>query len=158
MDRDANLRRHLIAPLRWKSAHVDFDTAVKGLSPRLRGVRPDGMPYSIWQLVEHVRLAQRDILDFCRDPEYREPKWPDDYWPVDAAPPDGKAWQRSLASFRADRRELERLFSSRSLDLLERVPNGDGQTWLRECLLVADHNAYHVGEIVAVRRMLGAWP
>ncbi len=152
-----SLRRHLARLLRWKDAHVDFDTAVKGVPPRLRGVRLQDVPYSLWQLLEHLRLAQRDILDFCVDPAYRAPTWPDDYWPESPVPPSAKAWQQSVAAFRADRRRLERLLADPALDLFAKIPHGEGQTYLREFLLVADHDAFHVGQIVLLRRLLGAW-
>ncbi len=152
-----SLRNHLTALLNWQDAHVDFDTAVKGLPPRLRGVQPPGLPYSAWQLVEHLRLAQWDILDFCVDPAYRAPKWPEAYWPKSPAPPTPKAWQQSIAAVRADRRSFERLLTDPALDLFAQIPHGEGQTYLREFLLVADHNAFHVGQILVVRRLLGAW-
>lgn len=151
------LRAHLIRLLDWHDAHVDFDAAVKDLAPELRGVRPAGLPYSPWRLLEHLRLTQRDILDFCRNPDYAQPTWPDDYWPESDAPPDSGAWERSIAGFRADRDELRRLAADPDVDLFARVPQGEGQTYLRELLLVADHNAYHLGEMVVVRRLLGAW-
>jgi uncharacterized damage-inducible protein DinB len=154
---DDALRAHLRKLLDWQDAHASFDAAVDDVPPELRGKRPEGLPYSPWQLLEHLRLAQRDILDFCRDPEYAERKWPDDYWPADPMPPSAGAWDESVAAFRADRRELQRLASDPALDLFARIPHGDGQTYLRELLLVADHNAYHVGQLVAVRRLLGAW-
>lgn len=151
-----SLRSQLAALLNWQDAHVDFDTAVKGLPPRLRGVRPQGLPYSAWQLLEHLRLAQRDILEFCVDPAYRAPKWPDAYWPKSPAPPTPKAWQQSIAAVRADRRRLEKLIADPALDLSAKIPHGEGQTYLREFLLVADHNAFHLGQLVIVRRLLGA--
>lgn len=151
------LRKHLATLLRWQDAHIDFDTAVKGFPPRLRGVQPPGLPYSAWQLLEHLRLAQRDILDFCMDPDYRAPKWPDDYWPKSPAPHSPKNWQQSVAAVRADRRSLEKLIADPTLDLYARIPHGKGQTYLREILLVADHNAFHVGQLVILRRLLGAW-
>jgi uncharacterized damage-inducible protein DinB len=154
---DDALRAHLRKLLDWQDAHASFDAAVEDVPPGLRGKRPDGLPHSPWQLLEHLRLAQRDILDFCRDSEYAERKWPDDYWPADPEPPSPDAWDESVAAFRADRRELQRLASDPALDLFAEIPHGDGQTYLRELLLVADHNAYHVGQLVAVRRLLGAW-
>lgn len=154
---DRTFRDRLTAPLRWRDAHVDLDAALRGVPARLRGVRPHGLPYSLWELVEHVRLAQRDILDFCRNPDYREPGWPEDYWPGSPEPPDPRAWQRSLAAIRADRRELERLFRDPALDLGARIPHGQGQTYLRECLLAADHAAFHTGQVVVLRRLLGIW-
>jgi len=151
------LRKQLVKLLSWGEAHVDFDRAVKGIPPRLLGVQPKNLPYSLWQLLEHLRLAQRDILEFCRNPKYLAPKWPEDYWPAKPAPPNAGAWQKSVAAFRADRRELVALIADPSVDLHARIPHGDGQTYLREILLVADHGAFHMGQIVAVRRLLKAW-
>lgn len=152
------LRSQLIRLLDWHDAHVDFDAAVKDLAPALRGLCPEGLPYSPWRLLEHLRLTQRDILDFCRDPAYVAPTWPHDYWPESDAPPDADAWERSIAAFRDDRDQLKRLAADSAVDLFAPVPQGEGQTYLRELLLVADHNAYHLGELVVVRRLLGAWP
>jgi len=155
---DDPLRAHLIRLLDWQDAHVDFDTAVKDLAPELRGVRPVGLPYSPWRLLEHLRRTQSDILEFCRNPAYVAPTWPDDYWPEADGPPDDGAWERSVAGFQEDREALKRLAADPEVDLFARVPQGSGQTFLRELLLVADHTAYHVGELVVVRRLLGAWP
>ncbi len=154
---DAALRRHLRTLLDWRDAHAGFDAAVKGLPPRLRGVVPDGLTHSAWQLVEHMRLAQADILEFCVNPRYREQKWPDDHWPRDAAPRRRSDWTRSIAAFRRDRRAMQRLAANRKVDLFAAIPHGSGQTYLREILLAADHTAYHVGQLVLVRRALGAW-
>jgi DinB superfamily len=151
------LRAQLVKLLSSGEAHVDFDRAVKGIPSKLLGVRPKGLPYSLWQFLEHIRIAQRDILDFCRNPKYRAPKWPEDYWPASPAPPNARAWGRSVAAFRADRRAFARMITRPSLRLYTRIPHGNGQTYLREILLAADHNAFHLGEIVAVRRLLGAW-
>ena len=155
---DHALRAHLVRLLGWHDAHVDFDAAVTGLRRELLGSRAAGLPYSPWEIVEHLRFTQRDILDFCRHPGYAEPIWPEEYWPISAEPPSYEAWDRSVAEFRADREELKRLAEDEALDLLATIPHGSGQTYLRELLLVADHNAYHVGQLVAVRRLLGAWP
>lgn len=157
MDRDKSLRDHLRTLLDWQDAHVDFDAAVEGIPPAMRGAAPDGLPYSAWQLVEHLRLTQRDILDFCRDPAYVEPP-PEDYWPRSAVPPSQSAWEESIAGFRRDRHELKQLALDEAVNLFDRIPHGTGQTYLRELLLVADHNAYHVAQLVAVRRCLGVWP
>ena len=151
------IRQQLAAALAWHDAHVDLERAVKGLPPDARGRKPHGLPYSPWQLLEHLRLAQRDILDFCRDPKYVEPKWPDDYWPKNEAPPDPAAWDASVAAFRRDVAETQRLATDARVDLNAKIPHGSGQTYLRELLLILDHNAYHVGELVAVRRALGVW-
>ena len=156
-DPTAVLREQLAKLLDWEDAHAGFDKAVADLPPALRGVTPPGLPYSPWQYLEHVRLAQRDILDFCRDPDYAAKKWPDDYWPKQAAPPTAAAWDESAAAFRADRAALQRLAADPAVDLFARLPNGKGQTFLREILLAADHTAYHLGQLIAARRVLGAW-
>ena len=152
------LRSWLARVLDWEEAHASFDTAVADLPGKLRGSRPDGLPYSPWQLVEHMRLTQNDVLEFCRPATYVERQWPADYWPKEAAPPSAGAWEESLAGFRKDRAALISMARDPSIDLLAAVPNGRGeQTYARELLLVADHTAYHVGELVVVRRLLGAW-
>lgn len=156
-ERDASLRDHLRKLLDWGDAHVTFDAAIEGLPAKLRGVAPDGLPYSIWQLVEHLRLVQFDILDFCVNASYEERAFPDDYWPKSVEPPSARAWTASVARFRQDREAMAALLDDRELDLFATIPHGTGQTYLREFLLVADHTAYHLGEIVAIRRLLGAW-
>ena len=152
------LRQQLSKALAWHDARVDFEGAVKGLSARVRGRRPSGVPHSPWEIVEHLRRAQHDILDFCVNPRYSEMKWPDDYWPRDPAPPSDAAWRASIQAFRRDQKSLQALAANRKVDLFAPIPHGSGQTYLRELVLVIDHTAYHVGELVAVRRMLGAWP
>ena len=149
------LRDQLSRLLDWGDAHVTFDKAVEGIPPELRGRRPDGMPHSPWELVEHMRIAQHDILEFCVNPDYTEMKWPDDYWPSSAEPTTAQ-WEQSLGDYRADCEALKQLATDS--DLFARIPHGSGQTFLREILLVADHTAYHVGQLVLVRRALGAWP
>jgi hypothetical protein len=157
MDPSQSLRDHLLRLLDWRDAHADFDAAVADLPPDRAGVRPAGLPYSPWELLEHLRICQRDILDFCRDPAYAEKKWPDDYWPSDPAPPSPGAWDASAAAFRADREAMKQLVADPAVDLFATIPHGQGQTYLREALLVADHNAYHLGQLIVVRRLLGAW-
>lgn len=152
------LREHLARLLDWKDAHATFDAAVRDVPAALRGRRAAGLPHSPWELLEHIRVTQRDILDFCVAPKYEERAWPDDYWPADAAPPTAKAWDESVRACLADREQLKELAHDASIDLFAPVPNGTGQTYLRELLLVADHNAYHAGQLVLVRRALGAWP
>jgi|SRR5215213_3054485 len=144
--------------LDWEDAHAGFDKVVGGLAPKLQGQVPAGLPYSPWQLLEHIRLTQEDILEFCLNPSYQERQWPDDYWPKSPSPPSLDAWGRSVAGFRRDREALKRLALNQEIDLLEKVPAGEDQTYLRELLLAADHTAYHLGELVVVRRALGAWP
>jgi hypothetical protein len=153
---DGALRRQISDFLAWHEAHARFDDAVKGVPATLRGVIPDGLPYSLWQLLEHIRFTQADILEFCTSRRYRTKKWPADYWPSGAAPP-GQAWTLAIRGVRADRTALQRLARDPAIDLLAPVPQGSGQTYLRELLLVADHTAVHVGELIAVRRLLGIW-
>jgi len=155
---NSELRDHVAKLLDWQEAHVGFDRAVADLAEPLRGRVPPGLPYSPWQLVEHLRITQHDILDFCRNPAYRELSWPDDYWPRSPAPPSGSAWDESVRRFREDRAALQRLARDPAIDLAAPIPHGTSQTYLRELLLAADHTAYHVGELIVVRRLLGAWP
>ena len=154
---DDPFRQLLQKVLAWEDAHVGFDRAVADVPPNLRGKQPQGLPYSLWQLIDHLRLAQHDILDFCRNANYREMKWPDDYWPPSPEPPSAEAWEKSVAGYKADRKTLEQIAADTKLDLAARIPHGSGQTYMRELLLVADHNAYHVGQIILVRRLLGCW-
>ena len=157
MSSDAALRAQLRKILAWEDAHVGFDAAVSGLPAGLRGATPHGLPHSPWQILEHIRRAQADILDFCVNPAYEELSFPDDYWPPSAAPPSAAAWDESVAAAVRDRAALETLAGDTSIDLFARIPHGTGQTYLRELLLVADHGAYHVGQLVAARQALGAW-
>lgn len=157
-DEQASLRRHVLYLLRGGGAHVDFNGAVAKLPAKLRGARPPGIPHTPWRLLEHMRIAQWDILEFSRNPGHVSPDFPTGYWPKGDAPPDAGAWSKSVSAFQQDLGEMQALVSSPSTDLFARIPHGDGQTVLREALLVADHNAYHLGELVVVRRMLGAWP
>lgn len=152
------VRQQLVAALAWKDAHVDFAAAVDGIPADKRGARPHGLPYSAWQLIEHLRLAQHDILDFCVNPDYKELAWPDDYWPAAPEPPDAAAWDASIRAYREDRTAVQRLAADRSIDLTATIPHGQGQTYGREVLLILDHGAYHTGELVLLRRLLGVWP
>jgi uncharacterized damage-inducible protein DinB len=156
-DNEKILRDYLARMLNWQDAHVNPEKAVENFPPDLRGEKPEGAAHSAWQLLEHIRLAQWDILDFIKNPDYEELNWPDDYWPKDSAPPDDSAWDKSIESFRADLKELQDMARDNSVDLYSRIPHGSGQTILRELLLVADHNTYHLGQIVQLRKMLGAW-
>lgn len=157
MDEEA-LRSHLARMLVWGDAHATFEKSIEGLHADLRGVVPEGAPHSAWQLLEHLRLTQRDILEFCRNPAYQEPQWPDDYWPDSAAPPGDNAWDASITAFLRDRDELVKMAEDPAVDLFATIPRGTGQTYLRELLLVADHSAYHIGALILLRRLLGAWP
>jgi uncharacterized damage-inducible protein DinB len=154
---DSALREQLSRLLAWEDAHVGFDRAVADIPADLRGRQPAGVPYSPWQLLEHLRITQRDILEFCRNSDYHELEWPADYWPPAPAPPSSAAWDDAISQFRQDRKALQDLAADRSIDLFAKIPHGQGQTYLRELLLVADHTAYHVGELIVVRRLLGAW-
>lgn len=151
-------RMELAAALGGKGAHVDFEDVLRNFPPELRGKKPDGVPHTPWQLLEHIRIAQTDILDFCINPNYKELKWPDEYWPKNPAPPDDAAWEESIAGYRRDSETLKNLITDPARDLHARIPHGDGQTLFREALLVVDHNSYHLGQLVFVRQLLGIWP
>ncbi len=155
MNADAALREHLVRLLDWGHAHLKFDDAVKDFPPELRGLRPPGGPHSAWELLEHLRIAQWDILEFTRDANHVSPDFPQGYWPATVEPPSEKVWEESVAAFRADLKALADIAADTSIDLYARIPHGDGQTVLRELLLAADHNAYHLGQLVMVRRLLG---
>lgn len=150
------LRESLVYLLKEGSAHADFDSTVGEFPPDLRGVRPANAPHSGWELLEHMRIAQRDILEFTRDPKHVSPHFPSGYWPKTQAPPNNEAWEKSIEGFQRDRQELVELTQT-TADLLAPIPHGDGQTVLREILLAADHNSYHLGQLLLVRRLLGAW-
>lgn len=154
---DQSLRDHLLELLKAGSAHLGFDEAIEGLPAGLRGRKAPGLAHTVWQLVEHLRITQEDILEFSRNPGYQELKWPDNYWPATEAPPSAEAWEQSVAAFRRDLQAMKDLVADPKTDLFAKIPWGTGQTILREALLVADHNAYHVGQIVTVRQGLGAW-
>ncbi len=156
-DRDALLRQHLLNLLTGGNAHADFETAIGDIAPAPRGKRPKGAAHSLWEVLEHMRIAQWDILEFSRDPAHRSPDWPGGYWPATPAPPNATAWDKSVRAFRRDLKAMCALVADPSTDLHARIPHGDGQTILREALLVADHNSYHLGELIVVRRLLGAW-
>jgi hypothetical protein len=152
------LRDHLVRALDWEEAHAGFAKAIDGIPASKRGARPAGFEHSPWQLLEHLRRVQKDLLDFCVDDKYEHAMtWPDDYWPGDA-PPSAAAWNRSVAAFKRDLAKVQKVAGDPSIDLFALVPTGKGrQTYLRSILLVIDHNAYHVGQLVAVRKALGIW-
>ncbi len=158
MDRDRALRDHLLYLLRGGGAHAGFEDIVRDFPAALRGARTEGLPHTAWQLLEHVRICQWDILEFSRGAAHVSPDWPDGHWPATEAPLEEGAWERSLAAFRADLAAMQALVDDPATDLFTRIPWGGGQTILREALLVADHNAYHLGQLVDLRRALGAWP
>jgi len=153
-------REQLVRVLGWEEAHVGFDKAVERIPVDKRGARAAGIEHTLWQLLEHLRITQKDLLDFCVNPHYVHAlKWPDDYWPHDAAPPVAATWDNSLKDFRADREKLKALAGDAGVELSSTVPTGkESQTYLRAILLVIDHNSYHLGQFVAVRRALGIWP
>jgi hypothetical protein len=157
-DRDHSLRQHLIELLKGGGAHATFDQAVAGIPVKLRGHQPSGYPHSPWMLLEHLRIAQHDILEFSRNKKHVSPKWPEGYWPRQPEPPTSAAWNASVKSFRQDLQTMQKQLANPKTDLYARIPWGDGQTILREALLVADHNAYHLAQLVVVSRLLGAWP
>jgi hypothetical protein len=156
-NQEPSLRQHLLDLLEGGGAHAKFEDIVKGVPAKLRGVKPGKFPHTPWMLLEHLRRAQWDILEFSRNAKHVSPDWPSGYWPKTEAPPNEAAWNRSIQQFRRDRKAFQKLIANPKTDLFTRIPWGDGQTILREALLVADHNAYHLAQLVDVRRMLGTW-
>jgi len=156
-DQDQSLRQHLLDLLNGGNAHATFDDTIKDLPPKLHGARPANFPHSPWMLLEHLRISQWDILEFSRNPKHVSPAWPDGYWPKTGAPPSAAAWNKSIQQVRADLKAMNKLVANKKSDLFASFPWGEGQTLLREALLLADHNAYHVGAIVLLRKLLGAW-
>jgi len=156
-DPHAALRDHIAELLDRGHAHATFADTIKDLPPNLRGQKPANYPHSAWMLLEHLRLAQSDILEFSRDKNHKSPKWPEGYWPKDAAPPSDAAWKKSIDQFNSDLKAMKDLVKNPKTDLFAKIPWGDGQTVLREALLVADHNSHHLGQLIDVRRLLGAW-
>ena len=154
---DKLLREHVVYLLNGGGAHAQFDVAVKDMPEQLRSVKPTGLPHTAWMLLDHLRIAQWDILEFSRNSKHNSPEWPRGYWPKTEAPPSAAAWNKSIQQFRKDLKAMQDLVANPKTDLFARIPWGDGQTVLREALLVADHNAYHLGQLVDVRRLLGAW-
>ncbi len=161
MTTDSNqsaLRAHVLDLLRGDNAHADFDKALAGLSPADRGNKAAGSPFTAWQLLEHLRISQLDILEFSRNGKHKSPKWPDDYWPKSEVPPNEDAWDVSAAHFRRDHETFTKLIADPERDLLAPIAHApDGQTLLREALVLADHNSYHIGQIILIRKFLDAW-
>lgn len=156
-DNNHALRKHLHDLLSGGNAHAKFEDVVKDVPAKFRGMKTANFPHSPWMLLEHLRIAQRDILEFSRNPKHVSPSWPSGYWPETEAPPDAIAWNTSIDEFEHDMTAMQDLVANPKTDLFARIPWGDGQTILREALLVADHNAYHLGQLVDVLRLLGAW-
>ncbi|MGO9273571.1 MAG: DinB family protein [Terriglobia bacterium] len=154
---DQPVREHVLHLLRGGGAHLGFEETIAGLPADLRGVKPANLPFSAWRLLEHLRIAQWDIVEFSVNPKHVSPAWPDGYWPEGDAPPSEATWKKSIQQFRRDLKRMEALVADPGTDLYAPIPHGEGQTILREALLVADHNAYHLGQLVLVRRLLGAW-
>ena len=157
MDSDQSLRKHLLELLDGGHAHASFENVVADFPAKLRGEKPAGLRHSGWMLLEHLRITQWDILDFSRNPKYVALKWPEDYWPANPAPPSATAWDKAVKAFRDDLEAIKKLVSDPKADLFSKIPWGDGQTMLREALLVADHNSHHLGQLIDVRRLLGIW-
>jgi hypothetical protein len=155
---DKELRENLRKVVSWGEAHADWKKAIDGVSKLKRGVRPAGSPHSAWELLEHMRIAQWDILDFCRNPKHSSPKWPEGYWPEAPAPPSDQAWDKTVEEFQRDNKALGDLVMDPKQDLFAPLAHGSGQSILREVLLLVDHNSYHLGQFVLVRRLLGDWP
>jgi DinB superfamily len=155
---DRALREHLVSLLKGGGAHVHFMDAIDGFPEAKRGAFVEGLRHTVWQLMEHVRIAQRDILEFSRNSKHVSPGFPEGYWPKTPVPPDEVAWEESVQAFQHDLQEMIKLVKNPKTDLYAAIPHGDGQTILREALLLADHNAYHLGQLIDLRRALGAWP
>jgi hypothetical protein len=151
------VREQVIKLLQGGQAHLTFDDVIKDFPAKLRGVKPDGAPHTAWQLLEHMRIAVWDILEFSRDAKHVSPPWPQGYWPKTEKPPGDEAWKKSIAAIKKDLAAMQKLVENPKTDLYAKIPHGTGQNILREALLVADHNAYHIGQLLLLRRMLGAW-
>ncbi|HKW87169.1 MAG TPA: DinB family protein [Candidatus Acidoferrales bacterium] len=154
---DQALREHLADLLEKGNAHAHWRDVLNGIPEAVRGAKPPRAPHTAWELLEHMRIAQWDILEFSRNPKHVSPEFPKGYWPATEMPPSVTAWETSVKGFERDLIEMKELVSNSKMDLFARIPRGDGQTLLREALVLADHNAYHLGQIVQLRRMLGAW-
>ena len=151
------VREQVLSLLRGGQAHASFDDVIKDLPAKLRGAKPDGAPHTAWQLLEHMRIAQWDILEFSRNAKHASPQWPEGYWPKTEKPASDAAWKKSISSFKKDLAAMQKLVEDPKTDLYTNIPHGTGQNILREALLAADHNAYHIGQLVLLRRLLGAW-
>ena len=154
---DRLLRTQLLELLGGGGAHAKFEDVIAGFPVKLYGQKPEGLPHTAWMLLEHMRIAQWDILEFSRNRKHVSPEWPEGYWPRTETPPNAAAWNNSMKKFRADLKAMQELVKNPKTDLFAKIPWGDGQTILREALLIADHNAYHLAQLVDVRRGLGAW-
>lgn len=158
MDQVKEVRNNLAKYLDWHEAHADLKSALKDFPENLRGKRPSGAPHSAWELLEHMRISTHDILEFSRDAKYESPDWPAGYWPAKPEPPSAAAWDKSVKALEHDLEEMRKFVANSKTDLFGKISHGTGQTVFREVLLIADHNAYHLGQFVLVRRLLGCWP
>ncbi len=156
-DQDHTIRKALLEFLSGGEAHAGIDDTVKDFPPTLYAKKPAGAPHTAWQLLEHIRIALHDLLEFCRNPDYEAPKWPDGYWPEKDAPASAEDWDKSVKALKKDQHGLEKLLQASDVDIYAKIPWGKGQTILREVLLAGDHTSYHVGQLVMLRKQLGAW-
>jgi hypothetical protein len=157
MTNEKALREHVVKLLRGGDAHATFEQAVKEFPVEARGRKPKGLEHSAWELLEHLRIALEDLVDFSVNPKYKVMQWPEEYWPASAAPPDAKAWDGAVKGYEKALQAMCDLVMDEGRDLFARIPHGEGQTILREALVAADHNAYHLGQIVQLRKVLGVW-
>lgn len=157
MKDQSRLKQLLLEQLTRRNAHILFDDAVGGLDPKDIGTRPQGLPHSIWELAEHIRIAQHDILDFSRNPDYHPLDWPDDYWPTSQKPDNQQQWTHTIESYHHDQKAMAEFIDQTDTDLTKPLNHGSGQTLFREVMLIVDHNSYHIGQIVQIRRLLGIW-
>ncbi len=157
MEAQKPIRKLLLDQLKGRTAHVDFGQAVQGLTYKQAGIKVEGVPHTVWELIEHIRIAQDDILEFCKNPDYEEMNWPEDYWPAKSSPTSKKEFEQSIQSVRDGIEAMRNLIRDPENQLQTPFPHGDGQTLFREAMLIVDHNAYHIGQIVLIRRLLGSW-
>jgi uncharacterized damage-inducible protein DinB len=158
MPEQQDWRAIVASSLEWEQAHAKLDSALTGLPPELRGKRAEGLPHSIWEQLYHIQFTLHDLLEFCVNDQYHEPKWPDDYWPSSPAPASDAEWTGAIDAIHRDNAAFAAFVMDASRDLTAKIPHGTGQTYLRTVLVAVDHTAYHVGQIVYLRRLLGAWP
>ena len=154
---DRSIRQELSAFLRGDQAHATLDAAVKEMPASLLGKKPARSPHNAWQMLEHIRIALHDLLEFCTNPKYEAPEWPAGYWPAEESPKSSSAWDHSVAAVHKDLKALDKLIQDPRIDLTAKIPWGDGQTILREILLAGDHTSYHLGQLILLRKQLGAW-
>ncbi len=154
---DGAVRKALLEFISGGNAHASIDDAVKDFPAALYAKKPEGSPHTAWQLLEHIRITLHDLVDFCRNPDYSAPKWPDGYWPKKDAPTSADLWNASVKDLKSDLQEFEKMLKAPDVDLYAKIPWGEGQTILREILLAGDHTSYHVGQLILLRKQLGAW-